>query len=293
MGNNNHTMRYSIWLWSAILIICLWVIWHQGRNVELFSQSLFASSRDMEVIVRDSPYFKRMNDRDLFARGAFSPNNYRQLYMRGLREFTDQERATLSELIERIDIRLGTRTQRLHAIPWKFAKVATDVERGWPHTLQDVIVLSSDFFATKNDIDSQMETLLHEKIHIYQRSNPDMVKRLIMDDWGFEKVDMPESVSVLTRNNPDIEGFYSFKGLTYAQFYTHQRPTSIAVSQPMSFSSTSPLSADLSGLPYPSYVQQREHPYEAMAIMVARLLLYGNAATDFEKRTLQWCTQSL
>jgi hypothetical protein len=138
-----------------------------------------------------------------------------------------------------------------------------------------------------------METLLHEKIHIYQRRNPDMVKRLVMDEWGFEKVVVPESVSVLTRNNPDIEGFYSFKGLTYVQFYTHHRPSSIATSQTMSFSSTSPLSTDLSGLPYPSYVQQREHPYEAMAIMVARLLLYGTATTDFEKRTLQWCAQSL
>lgn len=289
-------MQHWLWWCIAFLIVIIFIMWHQHKNIEKFTDNTFITEHDMYKVVQESPYFDRMNNADLFARGASSNENYKHLYLKGLRTFTEREKVVLNELTDRIDIRLGTRAQRLQALPWKFAKVATEIERGWPHTLQDVIVVSTAFF--EQPYDSQMETLLHEKVHIYQRMHPDLTMRLIVDEWGFEKVQkVSNDILSIVRNNPDIVDLYTFKGRAYAQIYNHSRPSTIAASRPMSFLLDSPVSTmttDVSALPYPAYVTQVEHPYEAMAVIIARIMLRGvSDDNEFEKRTMIWCMQYL
>lgn len=288
--------------WVIVLLIVLassvYVVISQKSKIEQFQQPDFVSDEYMLRIIEKSPFFKRMNDRDLQARGTFSSSSYMKSYASSLRPFTSDEKAELGELVDLVDQRLGMGAKRIKAIPWKFAKVTRDIERGWPHTLGDVIVLSPEFFKSTDEY-SKAETLLHEKFHVYQREFPELTEKLVVNSWNYMRVtELPSAIDKMQRNNPDIEGNYSLYGYVVLQVYNNPRPSTIAASQPMKYNASAKdpittLSSDLSFLPFPTYIHQLEHPYEIMAVMGAHLLMSGNPTHETETRFLSWSYEYL
>lgn len=217
---------------------------------------------EFSKIVSRSDYFQRMTEADILARNARSKENYMYTYINAYDEFTPQEHEMLSRSIFQVDNKLK-QYRRINTINWRFAKVMDIVENGYPHTLEDVIILSSKFF-TKYEKD-MLKTLLHEKLHVYQRIFPDATQKLLQM-WGFSRCNVPEEIKHKARNNPDIEGTYCYKQYATMQMYITQRPLSLAESMSKTFDiATGDVAQnDI----FPDYIHQSEHPYEVMASMI-------------------------
>ena len=100
-----------------------------------------------------------------------------------------------------------------------------------------------------------METLIHEKIHVYQKMYPDITNNIIKK-LNFKLVGK-RKYSDMIRVNPDTDdNIYSYNNNIMKAQYTSINPTSIAdikynISQEQSY----------------------EHPYEWMAIDIAKKIV--------------------
>jgi hypothetical protein len=255
-------------MWPIVIIITLLITMlaiSAKRTIECFSGPgarpvFIASKQDFQRAISTSPFFARMTPVDLYARGATSKAEYMNTYSDAFEEFTPAEKTRLTRLISKI--------RYAPHVPWKFAKVSTTIEKGFPHTLEDVIVLTNTSLA-HGDF-SLTETLIHEKVHILQRKDPAHAAEFIKR-WGFHHV--KQITHPLKRNNPDLpeENYALLPNAAIMQLYNSDRPSSIADSQPFVVSAvTHEIKPFHNTGQFPSYVHQIEHPYEIMATMIAR-----------------------
>jgi hypothetical protein len=107
----------------------------------------------------------------------------------------------------------------LRDVPWRFIISSAFLEFGYPYTIGDTIIIPEHKVKT---ID--VETLLHEKIHIYQRMQPIRFDYLYEHLFNFvKKVDpklivIPEEIRMTEMTNPDDNGdiwIYYDKGTWY------------------------------------------------------------------------------
>lgn len=247
------------------------------RTLSIRPRYTVISKQEFSDIVMRSDYFQRMTEADIHARNAKSPQHYMYTYINAYDEFTLQERDILSRCVSVVDQKLK-KYHHINNIKWKFVKVMDIVENGYPHTLEDVIVLSSSFF-TKFDND-MMKTLLHEKIHVYQRTYPEYTKKLLQM-WGFSSCEVPAEVKRRVRNNPDIEDIYCYKQYALMQLYTTNQPSSLADSMSRTFDI---VTGDIAQNDiFPDYIHQSEHPYEVMASMIP-IIVFETTINSDDKR---------
>jgi hypothetical protein len=143
--------------------------------------------------------------------------------------------------------------EKLNRIPWKIAIFSGyDYEHGLPHTREDVILFCRERFASYNT-DTLIRTLIHEKIHIYQKLYPDDTERF-KEEYGYEKVNRRVDNPTI-RSNPDLDAYvYRDKDKQIQACYYH--PTASSV-EDVYYS--------------PENDQKSEHPHEYMAIFVEDL----------------------
>lgn len=271
----------------AIIVICIVSILSRYKLEHFFTSTRalntlnttidFPTKSYVEQIVNDSGYFYRMNKLDLTVRNVNSQQSYMTLYLSNIQEFSQKEKALLTKLVRKAEQYTQSFTL-FHNIPWKFVKIHQSIENGWPHTLGDVIVLSNRFF-TEQTFEEQINTIIHEKVHVFQRLYPLFTHQLISSTgWGLEVKTTLESVSN-ARNNPDINNFvYGPKGTSkyFAQVYKSQSPHSLSDSTITVFSKDAPISISSPRempMPTPIDASQYEHPYEIMATILPNILM--------------------
>lgn len=250
-----------------------------------FYNPMCVSKTYFESVVNASSYFDEMNQQDLLARKAATPQEYKFTYMQSFTNFTKDENTLLKTLTYKADKILKQGFKRLYDIPWKFAKVADNIEEGFPHTLGDIIILSNRFFK-KPSMNFMLTTLIHEKVHVLQRSNPEWATTVIKQ-WGFKEYHQVPNLK--KRNNPDISNtFYGFDEGAIVQLYTTDHPTSLSQSAPSIIKGNIHIRITQSEIGLPSYINQIEHPYEIMACMVPELLIKTQSpSTHYENTLLQ------
>lgn len=290
-------------MFFIVSVLVLYVIVSQYLQVEAFSNVTgnieYVSLNYMKRVVDNSPFFKRMNANDLMVRKAKTATDYAPSYLSGLQPFSSNEQAQLQGLVKTCNARL-LQTMFLRAIPWKFAKLDAMYENGWPHTLEDVIILPSNFLAKNTPSNRLVETLIHEKIHVYQRLHKSRSLRLI-ESWGFKEARIPDYLRPFTRNNPDLSGFFHFNYLAPVQVYDKLNPTSLADSQVIVIDirahEMKHVTNGMEMLPFPTgIIHQTEHPYEVMASLIPKIYLdpFGLPHNNpLVQKTLLWCAQFL
>lgn len=261
---------------------------NQAPKIEFIDQDYFND------IVDNAQYFNRMNQLDLVARDISSINSYKKLYKDGYKSFSDEERNILITMTNQLNNILKTKYKNIYSIPWKFAKLDFNLEKGYPHTHSDVIILSMTFFNLDNA--TMIETLLHEKIHIYQRLYPLYTQDLI-SSWNFQLIDRIENYKD-ARNNPDINNFiYSQKGIDkpFIQVYNSTNPIDISDSSVYYYIIKSKDEKQKENivtkkdLQIPEIVTQYEHPYEIMATLLPKIIIHKyNDNTKFTRDTYTW-----
>ena len=280
-----------ILLLTAIFCIVLYYLLTRREIKHIDSpQVSFPSLSQIHQVIDTSAFFQRMNKVDLVARNATTVPGYIKLYKAALMEFPQSQKTALNTLTQKVDAHIEW-TKKLNTIPWKFAKVATRIEEGWPHTLGDIIFLSDEFF--KMSQDQQVITLLHEKFHVYQRLYPLETHKLIAKYWGFTVLDTLSRLPI-ARNNPDINGFvYGVARIRIFQAYNSLTPSGIPDSRVVALNDQDeevPYPMDL-----PSVIGQREHPYEIMACFLPEIIIkkYGKDPSPFTSATNVWMSKFL
>jgi hypothetical protein len=207
------------------------------------------------VLGRNQTFYDSLTPSDLSARNVVTKEQYVEMSKEAGLDFERDE----EELIRNSVGKAKRHLQRIKTpwfdgkeaaeIPWKFAVTQTFYEQGLPHTVEDVIILPKDFLARmKNGGDRFINTLVHEKVHVYQKLKG-------FDEYirhhQIEKV-KPREHSDMIRANPDLDGWvYKKDGRLYGAFYKSDTPSSI-------------LDVHLH-----EGSQRHEHPLEEMAILIA------------------------
>lgn len=142
-------------------------------------------------------------------------------------------------------------TFKAMAIPWRIGFVREEkYEWGWPHTMEDVIILPEAYLQDNPNSDQYnrlVRTLVHEKVHVYQRKYPEDMENYLRYN-GFERWRRREPGEKIVRPNPDLDGWvYKQNG----QAFTTEMIKKISTPDPDP--------------------QFYEHPFENMAIRIARL----------------------
>ena len=175
--------------------------------------NFFAKDRDR--------YVRNLSDLDLHARGVKTHVEYMNNIDDTAISFTDDEKELLercakdadkylrNERFKDVDYGKHLNGNDIADIKWIFANTYTnyhldtikEYEQGLPHTRENVILLSKNVL--KNDALNLTNTLLHEKIHIYQRYNPKIFDTIIKE-MGLKELDRKHFKQVkYIRSNPD------------------------------------------------------------------------------------------
>lgn len=246
----------------------------------------FVSESYIQEVVKSSTYFNNMNTADLKARCVPSKTAYKDKYITSFTKFSLKEKYHLWHLVSQADILIKHRFPSLYNIPWKFAKLNDSLEAGFPHTLGDIIILSDRFFATPFQT-FQINTIIHEKVHVLQRLKPQWATKVI-HEWGFVEYNIHEDVPP-RRNNPDLpQSVFGLEDGPIMQLYNSDEPKSLSDSSPAVIKKDEIVTVNAMDLQLPLYVNQVEHPYEIMACMVPELILGTQSpSTEFEYTLLR------
>jgi hypothetical protein len=166
------------------------------------------------TVTKSSDYFNNMNTYDLQVRKSNNKNEYLKRYQLGYEPFTMEQKKKLLHIVSIINNNINKYTN-FKNIKWTFVKIDTHLENSFPHTIENVIILSNNFF--NGSIESQINTIIHEKVHIYQRMYPEYIN-ILYTKWGFRKTDININNN---RNNPDLKYNYSYNNNLLIQLYNN------------------------------------------------------------------------
>ena len=166
-------------------------------------------------------YVRNLSELDLHARGVNTHVEYMNQIEDTAISFTDDEKELLercakdadnylrNERFKEVDYGKHLNGNDIADIKWIFANtyanyfndVIKENEQGLPHTRENIILLSKNVL--KNDALHLTNTLLHEKIHIYQRYNPEIFDTIIKE-MGLKELERKHfKQAKYIRSNPD------------------------------------------------------------------------------------------
>jgi len=235
------------------------------------------AAHDTKMLLLSDPggYVANLTSADLAARGARSSAEYLASVGELAHDFTEAERRATARAIlsaqawltgaERAGRTLsGVNFAKLAKMPWRVAATAPAAaaayEANLPHTRSDVVFVAPALIPSGDDTVSQKRfaaTLLHEKIHVYQRTHPQDIAAAL-DAAGYVR-DGPRDRLPLVRANPDLDEWVyrdpeagPNKGKPMVALYASDTPAGISdVTQPSAAAF--------------------EHPYERMAYRIAAM----------------------
>lgn len=173
------------------------------------------------------------------------------------------------------------------------------IENGYPHTVKDTIMLPVEYYFNLSEKQRRISLLLHEFIHVYQRSYPFEFNHLLIHTLGLKVDNFIDAYYRDTkRSNPDINRLLYDEGggMHRVMLYnTQPSPTSLADAQIHINKGTH--TPTLTHTEYSRLVKdysqhmhiQLEHPYETMACILAHMLYNDNTHTHAD--IARWLTQ--
>lgn len=239
------------------------------------------------VLEAGASFFARLTPADLSARRLpgttttlttfTNAHEYAAFYLSTLSAtLAPEDAGRLAQAVGAADGHLSQFT-RISELPWNIAVPREDVEGGLPHTLGSVIVMPLRY-VRRGPFRDLVKTLIHEKVHVYQRVYPRETHALLLDQWRLTVVGFQER-DPLARSNPDINelAYAGPSGAVCRQVYTSSAPQSLFDSRVICVPTSLPhgragdTEVDREG--YAGY----EHPYEAMAYILADLAVSPRA----------------
>ena len=195
-------------------------------------------------------YVSTMTPWDLYARQSSDVGEYIDTIFASATEFTPEQQDRFTKAAASADaFFLNNGHAVVASIPWVFAITkGKTYEDGLSHTRTNIIFVSDEIDETP---DKLARTLVHEKLHLYQRANPEKMAHLL-ERMGYKRWKL-RVYDLRIRANPDLDPWIYTDPLDndkpMACYYSSDKPTSIS---------------DVTS----SAV--KEHPYERMAYEIAK-----------------------
>jgi hypothetical protein len=180
-------------------------------------------------------YYDTFTRFDLRARHVASVADYINRIPNAIVDASAGLRARIREAVPIIDARLrgirhvGFNGKKAADLPWRIGFMKENkkdklYEDGLPHTRVDLIMLPIRL--AKASDRELVDTLFHEKVHIYQKAYPRDLERWLAHN-GFERVRRRTKGSRI-RANPDIDGWvYRDTNRVYKCLYSSETPRHI------------------------------------------------------------------
>lgn len=239
-----------LWTILAAPVVIVLVMWYQTRGTLRRRQApraeparggedatgdphvYFLRREDTARFLKSDPdgYVAAMSPLDLYARSVSTGAEYTERAAGAAGDFTVAERVRVTLAAQEADRFLERHCSllldggRLAGMPWILALTRGGVyEEGMPHTRTNTIFLSDA--ALKRDL---VRTLIHEKVHVYQRAYPEEMAQ-ILERRGFRRWKMRMG-EPRVRANPDLDPYIYIDPRTREPMvarYTTDRPSSI------------------------------------------------------------------
>lgn len=217
-------------------------------------------------------YFENMNSSDLKARGVSTPEEAFLRFARTARPPLASELAVIRASTYSAD-QVVAPYRALAVIPWDIIVVDDNIESGFPHTHHESIVLPKAHITSKD----LTHTLIHEKVHVFQRLHPCKCNMLYLCYWGFTIANRRQVQDGL-RSNPDTNLliYKDERGVPIQLYYKNNEKPFIGATTGDS----------------------RDHPHEMMAYIVTYIATRGESylAPNLERyvsMTKQWMLNHL
>ena len=244
-----------------ILILLLLLLY--GKRAKRKVHECFYLMKNVEFVDKETLIQMLINDNDNFYKYFFS-NDYKVRNINNISEYNnyiissvvnlnqDEKNKVIQCCNDIVDKKYSWFDNvKFNDIKWKIGTVSGRLyENGLPHTRNDVIIISKEYI-NKSSIKELTRTLLHEKVHIYQKLYPEDVDKFL-DSYKFRKLKIRDEMDN-TRANPDIDQWIYVDGnnnMIYKAEY---------ISNPRSLQDTKLQN------------QLYEHPFEKMAIEISNI----------------------
>ena len=254
----------------GLIIYIIYVFTNKKTICNFTAQNISFLTKDESALLLSQDkdgYISNMSTIDLYARKVKTFSEYIQKIMPSTKNFNQAQITKLERCAKKADEFLKNHNyenqldcNQIAKIPWKFALTDKEYEEGLSHTRDDVIFLSqytiNDTIANDSNDDHLTGTLIHEKVHIFQRFNTNIMANLIKQ-LGYKEVQFS---NYLKRCNPDINDkvYMNADGVIMVITYKSDMPSGI------------------NDIKSNSYTM--EHPYEKIAYDIAN---------EYTKRSLQ------
>ncbi len=207
--------KIFIFIIALIIFLIIYLI-----NINIFenfnnkSQIVFLNKTQLETfLINDNDnYYKTFNETDFKVRNILSINDYKINIKKSCIDINKDNIDKLTKYINIADniikkIKIdGFDGLKCSNIKWTIGMITGLLyESGLPHTRDNVIILPDTLLSIFNTQNSIVKTLIHEKIHIYQKMYPDDIKVYLTKN-GYTKYSKRISVPN-TRANPDLDEF--------------------------------------------------------------------------------------
>jgi hypothetical protein len=209
----------------------------------------FLSSHELFIhLIEDSDqFYPRFNQHDLQARQCSTISEYMDMIYESVIDLSPQEQEIIKKKIQEIqqikwpqDPNIWIDPQKFNQLPWNIGGMeGRKYEYGLPHTRSDVIIIPKEQIQDTPDFKN---TLLHEKLHIYQKAFPfEFASYLQQQGWKIHQHynecprcrSNPDTNEYIYKYNNDIHhGIYnnnpqSVMDVTFSpkNFYNYEHPT--------------------------------------------------------------------
>lgn len=246
-------MMYILLILFITITFIIYLIYSKRINKNI----VFYNNQEASIILKKDPdgYFNKLNSLDKQAMNITNTNDYIDKVANSTLSFSDVEKRRISSYTKIADDFLyGLKipyldTKKIAGLKWKFILTKDNINSdGMPHTKGDIIYLST--ITLNNSKKLLIQTLIHEKIHIYQRAFPNEIKEWIEKN---NYIQYRNNNLLINRSNPDVDEWSYMKDGKECIALYNKNPN------------------NLNSVIYPFGDSKSEHPYEDMAYYISGL----------------------
>lgn len=284
-------MIILIFLIIALIAFLFWYYYARTRVS-------FPSQQSALTIVKRSPYLQSFSQHDYKIRKTLNQKHLLSNYKLYLQEPTPSQKDRITFFCKQADdLFYNHKYYKIAGLKWNII-LFSELENNMPHTHGEYIFLPiKSIPSTRKQSPRFIETLIHEKIHVYQRLYPDDVSN-DAKSIGFTRnqllqkdIYLPPDLESLRRKNPDFDFLFLWKKRYISFYLLHLQSTSLNDGEFILFDTkdyrkhkNSYRACIRSGKVYDDYIdhmnrmglykkEQMEHPYEILAYSISKKVM--------------------
>uniref|UniRef100_A0A6C0IZQ5 Uncharacterized protein n=1 Tax=viral metagenome TaxID=1070528 RepID=A0A6C0IZQ5_9ZZZZ len=215
-------VKYIIFVFITLLFL-----YYKNNNQSTIK---FVKKSDLNLYIYLKNYIKHFKSKNeiKFKLGTTFNKNILEEYLSNILIFTKNDKKCLNYYLSILKQNVTNTT--INFSEWNFVKISYNIEKGMPFTLGKYIFLSDRLLLkyyidmakkNKKNIIDNCETLIHEKIHIFQRYNQNVFDKYYRKKFNSLKINnlsISEYWNNMIISNPDglnINYIYIYKNTKY------------------------------------------------------------------------------